>query len=184
MTGTNKRIIEVLPYKPQWSEKFDCESKLITSELGNIVLNIHHIGSTAVKGLPAKPVIDMLLEVSSLEALDRNNSAMQALGYLAKGENGLAGRRYFQKGGENRSHHLHAFAKDDESLLRHLAFRDYLRAHPDVAAQYADIKLDAVKHCNNQITNYMRYKNAFIQHHEALAIIWFKGTTSSPGKAQ
>ncbi|MEN4708334.1 GrpB family protein, partial [Pantoea agglomerans] len=68
--------------------------------------DVHHIGSTSVPGLSAKPVIDMLLEVSDINELDKYHSAMAHAGYVARGENGIAGRRYFIKGGDQRSHQV------------------------------------------------------------------------------
>lgn len=93
------REIVVVQYNEKWPEMFEAESFLIQSLLGDVVRNVYHIGSTSVPGLPAKPVIDILLEVTDLNQLDQCNSAMANAGYVARGENGIAGRRFFIKGG-------------------------------------------------------------------------------------
>lgn len=105
-------------------------------------MTIHHIGSTAVPGLLAKPVIDMLMVARSIAAIDRRAAGLQGLGYEAKGENGIAGRRYFVKrGGDGaRRFHLHAFAIGAPPIAAHLAFRGRLREDAAMAADYARLK--------------------------------------------
>jgi GrpB-like predicted nucleotidyltransferase (UPF0157 family) len=101
---------------------------------------IHHVGSTAVPGLAAKPIIDILIEVTGLEALDALHEDMKVIGYKPKGEFGIPGRRYYQKGGKQRTHQIHAFVTGDFNVTRHIAFRDYLRANSDVAREYGEVK--------------------------------------------
>lgn len=167
------RKIEVLPYNPSWASQFKNDAVLITSILSSNLIAIEHIGSTAVPNLAAKPVIDILLEVNSLDVLDTCNEALQHIGYKAKGENGMTGRRYFQKGGDNRSHHIHAFVKGDEQLFKHRVFRDYLIAFPSIANDYAKVKLSAATNCNNNSALYCEMKNDFIADHLANAVKWF-----------
>ncbi|MFJ5318931.1 GrpB family protein [Pectobacterium versatile] len=162
-----KRTIAVVDYDPHWVTNYATEASAIAQALGDVAVRIHHIGSTAVPGLPAKPVIDMLLEVVSLSDLDRLDHVMVDLGYRPRGENGLAGRRYYTKGGDARTHHLHAFVVGDEPIQRHLAFRDYLRVNPDVCAEYAAIKRAAALACDNDAVVYSQLKNDFIATHEA-----------------
>ncbi|QZH76767.1 MAG: GrpB family protein [Erythrobacter sp.] len=110
--------------------------------LAPLEVTLHHIGSTAVPGLLAKPVIDMLMVVGSIATLDANAAALERLGYQAKGENGVTGRRYFVQRGEDgaRRFHLHAFAEGAPQIAAHLAFRDRLRANPALADDYAMLK--------------------------------------------
>lgn len=167
------RVLEVVDYDPAWVTLFADEQKQLAKVLAETALDIYHIGSTSVPGLAAKPVIDILVAVSGLDALDDKNQLMLSLGYMVKGENGIAGRRYFQKGGNARSHHLHAFKKGDEALTRHLAFRDYLVAHPNIAQQYGELKLALIRAGRDSSEPYMQGKNDFIQHHERLALNWY-----------
>jgi len=87
---------------------------------------------------------------------------------------GISGRRYFQKGASQHSHHVHAFQTGDSSLFRHRAFIEYLIAYPAVALEYGQVKRKAVLNCENNIDNYMALKNNFIQKHEKLVIEWFQ----------
>ncbi|GLX76889.1 hypothetical protein tinsulaeT_02290 [Thalassotalea insulae] len=170
---TNRKIT-VVDYQADWVNKFTDEKALLIQAIGNIALNIEHIGSTSVPGLAAKPIIDILVEVTDLNRLDTKSNEMVALGYNIKGENGISGRRYFQKGDNQRSHHLHAFNQNDPHLMRHRAFRDYLLAHSNVAQQYAKIKTQAAHQCQHDTNMYMALKNDFIQHHETKAINWYQ----------
>lgn len=169
----NQRIIEVVDYNPDWAINFTAEKQCLTLAIGDNAIAIEHIGSTSIEGLSAKPIIDILIEVTCLKSLDEHNKKLKAIGYKAKGENGIAGRRYFEKGGKNRSHHVHAFATGDNNLTRHLAFKHYLIAHPELLTAYAEIKKRAAHACNNDSILYMTLKNDFIQQHEPLALKWF-----------
>jgi len=169
----SNRVVEVVDYDPNWKKIFETERTILTKVIGNNLVKIEHIGSTAVVGLAAKPVIDILIEVNSLKDLDIVNKNIEAFGYIAKGENGISGRRYFQKGGDQRSHHVHAFQSNDLHLQRHRAFRNYLIAHPKIALEYGTIKMQAVSKSDNDINIYMALKNNFIKKYEILAIEWF-----------
>ena len=160
----------MVDYQPQWVRLFDQERELLCDKLGKTIIAVHHVGSTAVVGLAAKPIIDIILEVTSVDELDEQVDAMTALGYTAKGENGIARRRFFYKGGAERSHHIHAFNSNDEHIVRHVAFRDYLCNNPDIAREYAQIKKDAALQCNHDALLYGQLKNEFISHHELLAL--------------
>jgi GrpB-like predicted nucleotidyltransferase (UPF0157 family) len=169
----SNRIIEVIDYDPSWEKVFEIEKELLANALGRNALSIEHIGSTSVKGLVAKPIIDILVEVTCLQALDESNCKVAALAYIVKGENGIAARRYFQKGGNQRTHHVHAFQTGDLNLMRHRAFKEYLIAHSLVSSEYGQIKKEAIYGCDNNINRYMALKNDFIQKHEKIAIKWF-----------
>ena len=115
------RILTVVDYDEMWPTLFENERTLLQMTLGKVISRIHHIGSTSVPGLSAKPVIDILIEVANLEELDSLNQAMEGIGYTVRGENGILNRRYFTKGGNQRSHHIHAFATGDAQIIKHLA---------------------------------------------------------------
>jgi GrpB-like predicted nucleotidyltransferase (UPF0157 family) len=169
----NNRVVEVVDYDPIWQKTFEAEKQLLLDAIGQNAVIIEHMGSTAVKGLPSKPVIDILVEVTSILDLEISSKKIQALGYIVKGENGITGRRYFQKGGNQRSHHVHAFKTGDLNLIRHRAFKEYLIAHPMIATEYGKIKKNSVLNCKNNINIYMEHKNNFIQKHEKIAVVWF-----------
>lgn len=170
------RRVVVAEHDPAWPVRFDRIASGVRRVLACPVVALHHIGSTSVPGLPAKPIIDMLLEVERVESLDDEHERLAAIGFAAWGENGIPGRRYFtvELAGE-RVAHLHAFATGDPGLTRHLAFRDYLRTHPDIAAEYGGLKQRVAASCNHDIDAYIDGKNAFIQHHEGEALRWWEG---------
>jgi GrpB-like predicted nucleotidyltransferase (UPF0157 family) len=164
------RKIEIVDYNPAWPDLFEAERKLLRQTLDGLVMKIHHIGSTSVPGLAAKPIIDILIEVSDVEELDSYNNKMLLTGYEAMGEYGIPGRRYFRKGGENRTHHIHAFSAGDYNVIRHIAFRDYLREKPEVVAEYAELKKKLAAECDNDIEKYCDGKENFVKFHENIAV--------------
>ncbi len=168
-----KMIVEVVKYDPNWINLFKSESQNISQLLEGVIHRVHHIGSTAVPGLMAKPIIDILLEVEDLKELDQRQKDFENLGYEVMGEFGIPGRRYYRKGGENRTHQIHSFIKNEENVIRHIAFRDYLIHHPEIAMEYGQLKFRSAEKCNNDIGLYCDLKDDFIKHHEPLAVSWF-----------
>ena len=167
-------LVRVVPYDSSWSHRFDLERDRVASALGDIVVALHHIGSTAVPGIRAKPIIDILLEVTDQAELDRRSSRMESLGYEAKGEFGIPGRRYFRRNDAKgiRTHQVHAFAFGSGEALRHLAFRDYLIAHPRIAESYGDLKQQLAAQFPHDIEAYSNGKDGFVKEHEAKALLW------------
>lgn len=166
----SSRQITLVDYDINWPAKFEAEKKQIVNSLNDCVIECFHIGSTSVPGLAAKPIIDILLVVSSLDSLDRCQLELEKIGYIAKGENGICGRRYFIKGIQVRSFHLHAYESNHPDIVRHLAFRDYLKNNPDIAKEYQKIKKQAIIIANNEPEIYSEYKNPFIKKHESIAL--------------
>ena len=166
--------IQVVPHDPTWRSEFEREAKHIRRALEDIVVRLHHIGSTAIRGIFAKPIIDFLLKVDDLVELDERSTAMEELGYRAMGEFGIPGRRYFQKGNASgiRTHQVHAFEADSKEIERHIAFRDYLIAHPVEAQAYGELKRRLAREHPDDIEAYMDGKDPFIKEHEARAIAW------------
>ena len=148
------------------------ETEAVRGVLGDVLVAVHHIGSTSVPGLAAKPVIDVLLEVRRVEQLDGVDAGMEGLGYTVMGEFGIPGRRFYLKGKLDRTHHVHAFNRGCPDVTRHLAFRDYLVAHPEVAAEYAALKCDAARRFRDDNDGYCDAKDAFVKEHERRAVAW------------
>jgi GrpB-like predicted nucleotidyltransferase (UPF0157 family) len=175
--------VHVVPPNLGWPAEFKAEAERIRAALGNRVVAVHHIGSTAIPGIHAKPVIDILLEVDDLAALDARSAsaAMVELGYEPKGEFGIPGRRYFRKDSAQgvRTHHVHAFKVGDAGIERHLAFRDYLIAHRAIAESYTVLKQRLADSHPDDVEAYMDGKDAFIKEHEAKAIAWRKEANPS-----
>jgi GrpB-like predicted nucleotidyltransferase (UPF0157 family) len=166
------RVIEIEEYQSNWIRDYQVESELLSRTIELLAPTIHHIGSTAVVGLAAKPIIDILIEIESVDSIDAYDTKLYEIGYIAQGELGVAGRRFFQKGGDNRSHHVHIFSVGDHCIARHIAFRDYLRTHPKIAKEYATLKRAAASKSNNDIDRYLQGKEEFVKVHERLAVAW------------
>lgn len=163
-------------YDPKWVDQFGAEAERISGILGPAVAAIHHVGSTAIPGILAKPVIDVLVEAASLAAVDGKAPALEALGYEAKGEYGIPGRRYFRKedGAGVRRYHMHVFKSGSDAAARHLAFRDYLRAHPKVAREYSGLKHRLARQHPMTRNAYQAGKAPFIEATLERALDWWR----------
>jgi GrpB-like predicted nucleotidyltransferase (UPF0157 family) len=157
------RKVELVPHDPNWAIQFEQEAKLIKRILRDNCLAIHHIGSTAIPNIHAKPVIDCLIEVNDLNLVDKLNSEFEKLGYECKGEFGIPGRRFYQKGGEQRTHHIHLFQQGNPEIARHLAFRDFMLANPNYAKAYSAIKRCLAEVFPYDIASYIKGKASFVQ---------------------
>lgn len=169
--------ITVLNYDPEWPLKYERERKAIAEILDGNGISIYHIGSTSVPGLAAKPIIDMMAVVRSLEKVDDARGKFSELGYEYLGEFGIAGRRYFRKGGDERTHQIHIFQADDwNNIGRHLAFRDYMRTHEKERTEYAKIKTALAQRFPYDIDGYCDGKDAFVREMEKRALLEYDGT--------
>ncbi len=154
--------MKVVPYDPRWPEMFRAESIKIEQALGSNCRAIHHIGSTAIPGLSAKPIIDILPVVKDIVEVDAATKAMESLGYEAKGENGMAFRRFFQKGKEVRTHHVHVYEKEDPEIDRYLKFRDWMCSNKEAFQAYGALKLELASKFPQDIFQYCLGKDAFV----------------------
>lgn len=166
--------VRVVPPDPAWRLQFEAEAARINAALAGLPATIHHIGSTSIPGIWAKPILDILLEVERVDDLDARSARLVDLGFEAKGEFGLPGRRYFRKDSAEgvRTHQIHAFARGSRDIERHLAFRDYMIAHPPAAQSYSALKRRLAETHPGDIDAYMDGKDAFIKEHEIKALAW------------
>ncbi len=168
-------LVQVVPYSHLWEAKFKEEELKIRSILNVILVEIHHIGSTAVRGLCAKPIIDIMPVVTNIALVDQYNCDFEAIGYECMGEFGIPGRRYFRKGGDLRTHQIHVFEQSNQKdIIRHLAVRDFLRAHPDIASKYGELKMKLAMEFPEDIEGYCAGKNDFVKQLEKDALIWYQ----------
>jgi GrpB-like predicted nucleotidyltransferase (UPF0157 family) len=173
------RKVEVVPYDTRWPDLFWSEAERLREALDGLDPVIHHIGSTSVPGFPAKPVIDVMAVVSRIESVDKRNGRMLELGYVARGENGIPGRRFFTKEQKEdrwliRTHHVHVFEQGSPHIVRHLAFRDYLRHHPDEARRYGELKLELARLFPTDIERYIEGKSRLVAELESRALQWWR----------
>ena len=169
--------VVVRDYNPDYPSMFEAEKKLLAPIFADNLVSFYHIGSTTVVGLKAKPIIDIMPVVHSLSGADSARGALEALGYEYLGEFGIAGRRYLRKGGDERTHQIHIFRADDTlNLERHLAFRDYLRAHEDTREEYARLKKALAEKFPRDIDGYCEGKDSFVRRVQALALSCYDGS--------
>lgn len=169
--------ITVVDYDPLWVKKYEEESLLIKDILSNNCIAIYHIGSTSVPELAAKPIIDIMAAVRSLEKVDCVAEEFSKIGYEYLGEFGIEGRRYLRKGGDERTHQIHIFQMNDwNNIGRHLAFRNYMRTHEKERTSYAKLKIDLAQKFPYDIDGYCDGKENFVREIEKLALFQFDGT--------
>jgi GrpB-like predicted nucleotidyltransferase (UPF0157 family) len=173
------RTIEVVDQTPEWSEFFETEASHLAVIFGTQLVAIHHIGSTAIPGIKAKPIIDMLVAIKHIETIETYNAPMQQLGYRPRGEcldnpiPGTPGRFYFSKDTNGvRTHQVHVCQEGHADIEDKLAFRDYLRAHREEAQAYSSLKERLAAEHRHDIVGYIKGKDAFVQGIIAQAQVW------------
>lgn len=160
------REIRIVDYDPVWPARFRAEAELLRSAFEPREVRIEHIGSTSVPGLGAKPVIDILVGADALSDIEEAIPSIEALGYeyVPDFEDELPERRYFRKNTDGvRSHHIHAVALDSSFWKTHIAFRDYLRSHPEVALEYRELKTRLAGKLRFDLDGYTVAKAPFIE---------------------
>ncbi len=169
----SKHQVEVIAYNPQWVAQFRQEAAVLHAIFGEQAVAIHHIGSTSIPGLSAKPIVDILLEVRAIEAVHLYDEQMREFGYEPRGEYGLPRRRYFPKI-ENGQHisHVHTWQTSDLEIERHISFRDYLISHPETRKAYSLLKEELATQFADDKESYMDGKHAFCQKTERRAVAW------------
>jgi len=157
--------VVIAAYDFSWPEIFVGEAQAIRQALGDVLAGVEHVGSTAIPGLAAKPVIDIVVSVTSLAAGTAAVPALEALGYDCRGENGIPGRLFFRKGmiEFRRTHHLHLVEAGHEQWKSMLAFRDYLRSHPGDAQRYEALKRALAEQFRDNRAAYSKGKTRFVQ---------------------
>jgi GrpB-like predicted nucleotidyltransferase (UPF0157 family) len=155
--------VVIVDYDPRWPGIFDILRARLAAALGALAQRIEHVGSTAVPGLAAKPVIDIDVVIASQADLPAVVAALRPLGYEHEGDLGVPGREAFTSPPGLPAHHLYACAADTPALARHLRLRDILRERPEVAAAYAALKRDLAVRFRHDRPGYTEAKTAFIE---------------------
>ena len=153
------RVVTVVPPDPAWPERFEHEARRLRVLFGDEVLAIHHVGSTSVPGLWAKPIIDLLPLVRSIARLDAFRPAAEAAGFTWRGEYGQPGRCYLRTD----DLHVHIYEPGHAVVARNLAFRDHLRANAAARDAYAALKRDLAARFAHQRDAYQDGKSALIE---------------------
>jgi GrpB-like predicted nucleotidyltransferase (UPF0157 family) len=146
-----KKRVVVADYDKEWPKKFERVSRVVAQALGDVVVGIEHVGSTSVWGLAAKSIIDIDVIVPSAAEVPVAIERLAAIGYVHRGDLGIAGREAFSHprvgpdGEPMPEQHLYVCPADGAEVRRHLAFRDYLRLHPEARERYAAVKREGAR---------------------------------------
>ena len=156
--------VVVLPYDPSWARQFVLIRQELQAALGELALRIEHVGSTSVPGLSAKPVIDIDVVIRDGSLLDSAVLVLGKIGYRHEGDLGIPGREAFKYEGKEhlQKHHLYVCPQDSAELKRHIAFRDYLRSHPEAVRAYSRIKEEGAALFPYDIDGYIAHKAPWI----------------------
>ena len=160
-----KRSIIIMDYDSQWPILYEEEKNRILNVIGNKIMAIEHIGSTAVPGLGAKPIIDIMVAVRCLADAEDCIAPLQSIGYeyVPEHEASIPERRYFRKGPQEAHRHLHMVERTSDFWEKHILFRNFLRAHPDIAQQYYLLKKELAAKFSSDRNAYTDTKASFIE---------------------
>lgn len=162
--GLRSGEVVVVPYDPRWSELFiECAQEIRTA-VGYSVLGVHHVGSTSIPGMQAKPILDVLVSVADLNAAISLVPALEAIGYEFRPDEEIQDRHFFRRphGGALRTHHLSLAEPNSKHHTATLAFRDILRGDPHLADDYARLKLTLAKQFSRDRSAYIDAKTKFV----------------------
>lgn len=164
--------IRLTDYTEEWQVEFEKEVVKLKRIFGKQDIHFEHFGSTSVKGMKAKPVIDMIGIFQCIDDLEPFHELLRAEGYDIAGEWGIEGRSLYRKGGENRTHHIHMYQFDNQQIERHLVVRDYLRAHSIEVQMYNELKMElSAKY--NDTKEYSKAKKDYVNELEKRAYEWY-----------
>lgn len=160
---TNKII--VLPYDKEWKIAFEKIKNEIEDAIGDLLINIEHVGSTFVEGMSAKPCIDLDVVIKDYSVFDEVVRRLEKTGYIHEGNLGIKDREAFKYSDKPHlmRHHMYVCPQVSEELQRHITFRDYLRSNPDAVKEYSLVKETAAKLYPNDIDKYIEYKSPCIE---------------------
>jgi GrpB-like predicted nucleotidyltransferase (UPF0157 family) len=175
------RTITIEPYDPAWPQRFHELGAALRKALGEVALRIDHIGSTAVEGLAAKPVIDIQVSVAALEPVDPFREPLEGLGYVYRADNTERTKRYFREPPGTPRTHIHVRRAGSFSEQFPLLLRDYLRAHPDDALAYARLKRELAQRFPHDGAAYTDAKVPYFWEAIRRADDWAQATGWEPG---
>ena len=155
----------VVPYDEAWRVAFEEIKKEIEDAIGDLIVGIEHVGSTSVKGMYAKPCIDVDVIIKDYSEFDAVVKRLETIGYIHEGDLGIKDREAFDYSNKEhlQKHHLYVCPQQSEELHRHITFRDYLRSNPEAVEKYSLTKQKAAQLFPNDIDKYMEYKSPCIE---------------------
>lgn len=164
MVGLDRTRVELVSYNPEWREEYEDEVERLESVAGDHLVEYHHIGSTAVEGIPAKPIIDIMAVVDDLDSEKSDLiDLLEDNGYEHR-HSEVPERIFFAKGPrENRTHYLSVTESESDFYEEKIGFRDYLRENSDVAEEYASLKRELAEKYTDNRDRYTEEKTDFIE---------------------
>lgn len=160
--GLHPGELRLVPVGPEWRQRFSAERDRLSDALGTAAIDIQHVGSTAVPGILAKPILDIAVALHSFENGHQLVPLLVALGYDYRGEYGIPRRHYFVCGAPRRTHHLHMLEQTSADWERHIRFRDLLLSSPAMASKYSELKRVNVSESSGNRDLYQALKSSFI----------------------
>lgn len=155
--------ITTVDYDPAWPSRFETEERRLATALGEVAVRIEHVGSTSVPGLAAKPIVDIDVYVRAIDPMEPYRAPLEALGYVLQLDPEFPDLHFFGYPADRpRRFHVHVAEIGSRHMIRHLAVRDYLRAQPDVARDYAELKRSLTRACPGDHDAYVAGKAAFM----------------------
>ena len=157
--------VMVLPYDAAWESAFEAIRAEIQTALGDLMLGIEHVGSTSVKGMSAKPCIDIDVVIRDYSVFDAVVQKLDAIGYIHEGDLGIKDREAFKYANKPHlmTHHLYVCPRDSKELHRHIVFRDFLRENPEAVKKYSRVKETAAQLFPDEIEQYIAFKAPCIE---------------------
>jgi len=174
-------IVIITPYSNEWPRIFADLGTALRAALGPVALRIDHIGSTAIPGLDAKPILDVQISVASFEPLDAYRLPIEYLGFVHRVNNPDLTKRYFREAPGERRIHIHVRRAGSWPEQFALLFRDYMRVHPEDARQYAALKYLLAEQYSEDRVGYTEAKGPFIWAIMRKADAWAQETGWAPG---
>jgi GrpB-like predicted nucleotidyltransferase (UPF0157 family) len=170
MLGLRRGVVQLVPYTPTWATLFQAERARLQQALGIDALDIQHIGSTAVPGLAAKPILDLGIAVAAESVVTACVPRLTAFGYTYRGYRGPGEGHFFDQGSEQHlTHYLHMLPIREPGWWNYLLFRDYLIAHPVARDAYMRLKQDLASQYAEDRATYTAAKATFVQYILAVA---------------
>lgn len=165
MDAKMKGIVIVVPYDPEWKNEFLKIKSMIVDCAGDLIIDVVHVGSTAVEGLASKPIIDIDVVIDSYDIFPGLKERLSKIGFEHEGNLGVEGREAFKRTfvDDFMPYHLYVCPKNGKGYLEHIAFRDYLRIHPETVKAYGELKMRLAEQFRTDFTAYVNEKHEFIQ---------------------
>lgn len=156
-------IVKLENYNDNWEKEYKKEEHLLKEVLKDYIIEIHHIGSTSIKGLKAKPVIDILIVIETLDKIGEIEEILKSYDYENRGQQGVSDRYFFAKGKEDaRTHYIHFVEPNSNTYYNQIYFKKYLIEHPEYIKEYCDLKQELCEKYADNRKEYTKGKNDFI----------------------